>query len=240
MALDLYVGTLTRYYLGDWENIGQQWAREHGMPYQVVRPGDEEQSSTDTVVNPVSLREAIYDWREVLTEGLGDQLEEPLEWNEALDTPYYTDRPHWDGYGALVLLAALEENAHHSPPDIIDEQWTEHPAYLESKADNFENTEYLQILMPELWLPADFPFTFRFMDLTGHTLAIGSATRLLEQLRLLNDRTFKGDEQERELWCLEAPKSGGSFQHAARFGLGMFLELAEKAVENRLPLKLDY
>jgi hypothetical protein len=35
MGLDVYVGSLTRYYAGDWELIAQQAAREIGVPLQI-------------------------------------------------------------------------------------------------------------------------------------------------------------------------------------------------------------
>ena len=30
MALDVYVGSLTRYYAGEWENVSERTARERG------------------------------------------------------------------------------------------------------------------------------------------------------------------------------------------------------------------
>lgn len=239
MAVDLYVGTLTRYYLGDWENVGQRWARENGIPYKVVRPGDlaEEQQ---LITDPEVVRSAIYDWREVMTEGLGEFLNEPLEWDESIEAPYFTDRPHWDGYAGLLLLAAHEENPEFDPPQNISAKWAEEPALRKSKSAEFAGTEYLHLLSSEMWLPTRFPFTFLFKDLTGHELYIGSAPRLLEELHVLNERTFKGTEDDRVKWRLDVPEPGGSFEVAAKFGLAVFIELAERAIENRLPLKLDY
>ena len=31
MALDVYVGSLARYYAGEWENIAEKAARERGV-----------------------------------------------------------------------------------------------------------------------------------------------------------------------------------------------------------------
>ena len=36
MALDVYVGPLTRYYTGEWENVAERAARERGEA--VARP----------------------------------------------------------------------------------------------------------------------------------------------------------------------------------------------------------
>jgi hypothetical protein len=47
-------------------------------------------------------------------------------------------------------------------------------------------------------------------------------------------------EQERQQARCEGVDDDGSFDQSARFGLAMFLHLAELAVQNRLPMKLDY
>jgi len=241
MALDLYAGPLTRYYLGDWENIGERFAREHGLEYITVNPSAEEaHASEDVVTDPDVIRSAIYDWREVMTEGLAENLESPLEWDESRDAPHFTDRPQWEGYAGLQLLAALEENAEINPPDVLAEDWEQNPALQASRADDFTQTEYLHLLSAELWLPTPFPFTFRFMELTGNELCIGSAPTMLRELQLLNERTFKGDAEERKYWREDTPEFGEPFEIAARFGLAVFMDLAEQAIAHRLPLKLDY
>lgn len=34
MGLDIYAGTLTRYYAHNWKTIVQQWAEENGYAFQ--------------------------------------------------------------------------------------------------------------------------------------------------------------------------------------------------------------
>ena len=48
MALDVYVGSLARYYAGEWENIAEKAARERGAQYQIGRPG----GSADRLKDP--------------------------------------------------------------------------------------------------------------------------------------------------------------------------------------------
>jgi len=38
MGLDVFVGSLTRYYMGNWETVIQQAGRQNNIPVQVVRP----------------------------------------------------------------------------------------------------------------------------------------------------------------------------------------------------------
>ena len=37
MALDVYVGSLTRYYAGEWENVSERTARERGTQFRIGR-----------------------------------------------------------------------------------------------------------------------------------------------------------------------------------------------------------
>jgi hypothetical protein len=242
VAVDLYAGSLTRYYLGNWENVGQAWARQNGIPYQVVRPdaapGGEEGESEGP--DPEDVRTAICEWRGIMSSGLGENLNVPLDWDEDPASPYFTDRPHWDGYAGLLLLAAHEERPELDPPKVVGSDWRDDLAYAAALEEDFNNTEYLHVLAPELWLPCEFPFTFKFMDLTGHEMYIGSLPRLLEQLEMLNERTYRGDVEARLKWRSAAPQPGGPFAAAACYGLSVFLDLAEQAIAHRLPLKLDY
>ena len=42
MALDVYVGPLTLYYAGQWENVAQEAARLQGATYHTIRLDDPE------------------------------------------------------------------------------------------------------------------------------------------------------------------------------------------------------
>jgi len=240
MAVDLYVGTLSRYYSGSWENVGQKWARENHVAYKIVRPADAEADGELPKLDPAAMQTAVTDWREVMIEGLGAHLQAPLEWDESPETPYFTDRPHWDGYAALMILAACEENADIDIPETVPGNWSNHPALVRARSDEFAHTDYMHLLSPEMWLPGDFSFTFQFVDLAGRTITIGSVERLLDHLRHLNERVYRATEEERLIWRQHCPPAGAPFDQAARFGLGVFLDLAEQAAAHRLPIKLDY
>lgn len=239
MAFDVYVGPLSRYYLGDWENVAERAAREIGVPYEVVRPAD----STDEaiVTDPDQVRAAVCDWRESLTEILGERLEEPFEWREDPAGPYITDRPEWLGYGALLLLAAYEEHPEHDPPARMPERWQDDPVLALSRGEDLPHTDYAAILLPELWLPSPFDFLFKFVDLAGHEMFIGSLLSLRPQLENLNEHTFKGSPDDWRRWAKGGPPPADApFADHGRFALGMFLELATRALEHGAPMKLDY
>ncbi len=239
MSLDLYAGPLFRYYMGDWENLAQRYARENGLKYVAVHP-EGETGDDEGRLEAGDIRASVETWREVMTEGLGSNIAEPLLWNESPDAPYFTDRPHWDGYAGLMLLAAHEEHPEIDPPVSVSPEWHDDPAFAKSAANDYSTTEYIQILSGELWVPTKFEFTFKFLDLTGRQIHVGSAVALLEQLQTLNDRTYKGQPWDLKAWRDELPTENGSFEVAARFGLSVFTDLARRAIDNKVPLRLDY
>ena len=98
MGLDIYAGTLTRYYTQNWKTAVQQFGEAHGIPVQIIRANPEEHPADEAEV-----LERVTEWRKHILNGLG--ITEPPLWNEdANQTPYYTDKPDWDGITALQLF----------------------------------------------------------------------------------------------------------------------------------------
>ena len=107
MALDVYVGSLTRYYAGEFENVSERTARERGTQFRIGRHVGSGEPESDIQ----EILQAILTWRVELNQSLGDRVAQPLDWSEDLDAPYYTGRPGWDGFGSLVLWAAYAEHS---------------------------------------------------------------------------------------------------------------------------------
>jgi hypothetical protein len=101
MGLDIFVGTLTRYYSGQWETVVQQaFADDDDIGVLVVRP-----SSPDAETDPEAIRPAVLEWRRQLSDAFGAHLQEPLDWNESPEAPYFTDKPGRRCFNALVSWA---------------------------------------------------------------------------------------------------------------------------------------
>lgn len=237
MGLDIYVGTLTRYYSGQWETLVQQLAHKQGMEVQVIRPGRAE----DAINDPDQIRPLVLQWQQLLSEALAEHMEYSVEWDEAVDAPYFTDKPSWDCWADLLLWAAYEEHPEFDLPDGPVEDWRQDVAYVASNDEDFES-RYPQLLRRniELWLPCDFPFVFSTMGLTGREITIGSSVQLMSQLRELNERTWEASPQLLGKWSRTATQANAPIEIGARFAYGILLGLAEKSVEFCLPMKLDY
>jgi hypothetical protein len=236
MALDVYVGSLARYYAGEWENVAEKAARERGVQYQIGRPG----GSTDRLKDPQRIPAAVLAWRSALSDSLGSKLALPLDWDEALEVPYFTGRPGWDGFGSLVLWAAYAEHPALRRPATLAEEWDNDPALMRSNVAGFRSRYSHLVRNVELWLPSPFEFTFEGEDIDGRRVVVGSTTTLRRQLEDLNAATWKADANAVAGWGREPLAAEAPLELCARHAFAVLLDLARRAVEHKLPMKLDY
>ena len=236
MGLDVYVGSLTRYYTHDWETVVQRAGREGRFPVEVVRQHEPE----DVVTDPVIIRDAVVTWRAQLSAALAGSLNEPLDWREDAGAPYFTDKPAWDCYSDLLLWAAHEEHPALKRPQSCVEDWSTDEAYrLSSSAKS--DTRYPNLLKgTEWWLPAELPFVFSAADLCGADAVFGSSVRLAAELSELNSRTWKADQDTLVAWRRNGADYGSPLEVGARFAFAVFDGLAREATHHRLVMKLDY
>jgi hypothetical protein len=211
VGLDVYVGSLTRYYVEGPADVVERIAR-----YQNVPAGDG--NDAEEVI-----RAAVVRWRDGLSRWLGDRLAGPLDWDESAPAPCFTDKPGWDGYGGALLLAAHDEHPELPPPAQVSADWPDDPAYLAASARG-AGSRYSQLLTPELWLPCRFAFTVHTRDITGEEVELGSSVALLDQLELLSARHGLA----------------AGLADPAGSGLAVLLRLAERSVAHRVPMKLDF
>jgi hypothetical protein len=221
MTLDVYVGPLTRYYLESPVTVVEQMARQQRVPFAIVHgPGG---PAGAEALEPVT-RAAVLAWRDGLARQLGERLDGPLDWDESPGRPCFTDKPGWDGYGGVALLAAHAERPGLPLPPGVSPDWPDDPAYHAAMTQG-TGSRFEQVLIPELWLPCPFAFTFRTLDVTGQEVEVGSSPALLEQLLALRAQR-QGDR--------------GPLVQLAGAGLAVLLRMTEHSVRHRLPMKLDF
>ncbi len=262
MGLDIYVGPLTRYYTGDWKLITQQAAEAAGIEFQVMR---QHEAPADAVTDPSVVHEAVLAWRSALVRGANGLLPS-LDWNDAPQADYFTDKPAWDGYWAVQFLAARDEfpdvrapariELPHEMPDPakeplqrrVDEVYRGKPSggalgrFLgRGKQTDEPPPRYPHLHLPEFWLPADFDRPFGASDLVGTPMTFGSVPRLLRELEMLNSRTLRGDASAIDEWGQDGPpETDRSLYAVAKYGLSVLLKAATYGVEHQLPMKMDY
>jgi hypothetical protein len=235
MALDVYVGSLTRYYAGEWENVAESAAREQGAQFRIARSGSGGGDSDPSRIQP-----AILAWRMALSQSLGVRLTAAFDWDEDPAAPYFTGRPGWDGFGSLVLWAAYAEHPAMRRPPVLAEEWDSDPALVRSTAEGFRSRYSHLVRNVELWLPSPFEFTFEGEDVDGRRVVVGSTSALRQQLDDLNAATWKANAEILAGWGREPLADDAPLELNARYAFAVLHELARYAGEHRLPMKLDY
>lgn len=222
MALDVYVGPLTHYYAG----VGYRLARAD--------------AAADRVTDSDRIHAAILAWRVALGDSLGGNIPAPLDWDETSAAPHFMGQPGWDGWAALVLWAAYAEHPLFRRPDRLPDEWENDPALARSNAEGFRSRYSHLVRHVELWLPSAFPFTFDGEDVGGHRVVIGSAPTLQRQLVDLNGATWKAGNGAVAAWRRKPPPDDAPLELRARYGFAAMVEATQRAVDHRLPMKLDY
>lgn len=234
MGLDIYVGTFHRYYAGQWDTVIQQMAHGSGLEVKILRPQpgfvDRLRSWFLPKRDPVK---EIERWKRNLSAVAGV----PLDWNEHPEAEYFTDKPGWECFGALLLWAACEERGADRPETA--EGWERNELLTDAMRD--PSSKYRHLLgNTEIWLPVDFAEPFEAEAPDGSPKLFGSVQRLASELASLNGSTWRVEEPEISEWRRDAPEPEGPLDESARFGFALFSELAALALQHRLPMKLDY
>ena len=242
MGLDVYVGSFTRYYTHDWETVVQQAGRLQGVTVNVIRT---EPEPADRITDPAEINAGIIRWRTGVNMALrnADAVSADIDWDERADAPYFTDKPAWDCFGALNLLAAYAEES--KPlfgsrfPKQLTDKWAEDAKFVRRAGD--KGSRYVHLYACEVWLPIEMQKTFEGPRPNGQPTRFGSSIRLLEELNALNQDTYRGGAADLAQWRRDMPEGPDpAFEPKAKTGLSIMLTLTAAAVQYRLPMLLDY
>lgn len=185
--------------------------------------------------NASRLRPGIEAWREDLRASVADKVRAELHWDEGAATTCVHDLGD-SGFLAARLLGFLADRSELEWPDTVPPLLEMLPEWRADADAKFPRSRYGQLLACHVWLPGDFPVTFRVPMPDGEAAEIGSVQALADQLKWLNQRTFQADAEEVARWRRLPAPPGGEFVAAARRGLGGLLDAAGAAREWRLPI----
>ena len=196
MGLDVYSGTLTRYYARNWKTSVQQWGEKYGYEVNIIRPNEAEEQET---VSPEEICKGVTRWRDLLIERLGSNLGRKPLWNEDNDvTPYYTDKPDWNAVQALMLYVICYVNGQEVPATI-----SKHYDLFKDKIYDTFVEEHPGISVIEgdgWWLPFDDDLMFRYYLPTGQEQNFASVGKLREELEQINSIEWNADEETIVKW----------------------------------------
>jgi hypothetical protein len=245
VGLDIYAGPVSRYVLGDWLTIIQQAGAASGHQVHVVRANEPE----DAVTDPDVVEGAVRAWRDGLVATLGVES----SWDDRIDRDYLTDKPDWDGYGSVVLLAAYDECPHLAPghsrrrrlrrseiPAVNPADFGQAEAY---RAASAAPKRYPTLLRGVEWcLPlSDGPVEFQAPTPSGTGVLMGRVDHLVHELDELNERTLRLDPEAMEaVGQAGPPERGAPLEAMAPFGLSVLTKLAVYASEHQVAWILDH
>ncbi|MBS6217532.1 MAG: hypothetical protein KH704_11500 [Clostridiales bacterium] len=259
MGLDIYAGTLTRYYSHNWKTVTQQWAEENGWGFQKITP-EGEAVPDEEEMTPEEIRADMESWRDQILAALSRPGQPPYTpWPEDNEKPYYTDKPDWDAFGAMLLAAACHTYAEPVPPT-VEKGWDfgGHPLIVRLAEDQERIWSLFRGAI--WWLPLTDSILFRAPRPSGDTAAISTVGGLRKELEKLNQLAWRADEDTILSWTKTEgyPVDGavgpnGQFSRAdipehtqydtdslAKFAFSMLWQAMRFAEEQQVPILLDY
>lgn len=252
MGLDIYTGTLTRYYTGNWKTAAQKWAEENGFSFNIMHPNrDEDQYEVPDVD---IIQNNMQEWSRWITNALIHSAEQ-APWEENNSKDYYTDKPDWCAYGALLLYAACLKYGI-TPPLRIKKSWryTDDKIIVRAKRD--EEFKW-SLLLSEWWLPFDDCFLFQCQTPGGNDIGMSTTGALLAELERINELGWNADKaaiiewSKTEGYPADAEAVDGTYtiliehdeydvESLAKFAYSIFYQAVSFAQKNNVPLLMDY
>lgn len=197
MGLDIYAGTLSRYYMRNWKTITQQFCEENGMQYSQIHPT----SSEENHASATETESTVKQWQEQLVNALKSSgVEGAKGWVEDYDTkPYYTNKPDWDAFGALLLFATGKLLKVRSPKDY--KKNTDYNQVL--KIMGIYNTKYRQWSLFSgvcYYVPIEDRLVFKYPFYNGQESMLSTVACLKYELEKINEACWQADEATIRDW----------------------------------------
>lgn len=233
MAFDLYAGSVSRFYADEWENVVQAQAKKTGTSYTKIRPNPK-----IPLPKRSEVREAVTRWQKEVSEHLKEHIKEKFSWDESDDSPYFTDRPGWQGYGALLLSCVYAEQGL-KVPETVPEDWLGDPVFTSSIGPD-SNSKYRPVTEGAFWIPCDFDFGFIGPNILADQVFISSSKLLLETLNKLNEIHFHASPADLAKFRKEEIQAATQLDADAKFTFALFHDLATKSIQHKVPILLSF
>lgn len=191
MGLDIYSGTLTRYYSRNWKTIVQQIAEANGQKCIMTNGCGNEIKSIEDSDEIAQIRETVTKWADGVAANITPPIPTPL-WDETVECDYYTDKPDWEAFGALVMLQAYI-SLNRRLPEYIESRWGafKDPVVKEAASKKIANTLLSEVF---IWLPIHNKTIFTTAYPTGDEGSISTVSLLKQELEELNQQLWQADE----------------------------------------------
>lgn len=241
MGLDIYAGTLTRYYTRNWKTAVQQWSEQNNIRCNIITPNGEMRNEN---IDAEEVQHSVELWMEALTSGLSDKDILFKSWEENNEKEYYTDKPGWDGYGALVILSACLYSGKEVPKFYEkSSDWNDDPVVQTFVINESYTNPFLNGI--EMWVPFEGCMSFSYIFPTGKEANMSTVEQLESDLQYMNKMRWNADEETILSWlntevASDADKDTFDFDALSKFAYCIFYKAVLFAKENKVPIRLDY
>lgn len=261
MGLDVYAGTMTRHYSRNWKTIVQQLAEANGHKCELIGSDGKEIKPVENEAEIAEIRDIICQWTEQLAAGLermGTPATHPL-WDETSEGDYFTDKPGWEAFGALVLLQAFQLQKSALPED-VEEGWSafDEPVVKECLSHKSDISLLSNVAH---WLPIADNAIFTVNLPNGAEARVATLQLLRHELDELNRQLWQADEQTILSWrddkyyipvkqkksksilgllFNKKPRDRYRTEELAQSAFSILYQAVNFAIENQVPLLLDY
>lgn len=237
MGLDVYAGTLVRFYSRDWERAVQRFAREQGLNYSEVY--------TDGIVpdwpDKKQAVEMVSGFRDRLQDQFGGEISDVASWSEE-ECSYDTDKIDYNGRNSLVFLAAYLNRPELTLPDMLPADLDADQAYSEAVNQKYY-TGAMSILECGVFLPSQRTGLFITENPMGVEQVVTTTQSLRWALDWLSDKVWSGDTKPEEWRKRGLTTGGGKVLKQARGLLPWrkkFVEIEEPPVPNTLKHNAEF
>lgn len=250
MGLDIYAGTLTTYFGDDWENISQQWATENGYFFRQISSDENIDEKTS-----IGIQKGIESWRDNLLKA----LKSDTSWEENNEKDYFTHRPDWAAFGAMLLVGACYVYGQPIPRTISKDWIFPDDIYIQRLGDD-KSKRWSLFQDVTCWLPLKEDLIFKAELPTGDEILFSTTACLRRDLERLNLLAWQADEEtiykwnETEgysveleigeggevLWQAESETIEYDTESLAKFSFSIFYQALKFAEEHQVPIMMDF
>lgn len=259
MGLDVYAGTLGRFYSRDWERAVQRLARKEGWKYSEVYVDGIIPDWPDKE-NAISM---VSEFRDRIRDQVAGEIADIASWSED-ECPYETDKIDYDGRNSLVFLAAYLNRPELKLPDKLPADLDADQAYSEA----VEQEYYLgamAILECGMFLPSQESKLFMIENPMGAKQVVTTTESLRGALERLSEKVWSGDTKP-EKWRkrgltpiggkifmqvrgllpwtkkiveIKEPPVPSRLKHDAEFGFGVLTAMLAFSDQYNVPIMMD-
>lgn len=255
MGMDVYAGTFTRYYARNWKTATQKFCEENGIAYQQF--GVHADIAPEDRASVEEIEESVNAWIDHVVGGLkGLGIEKAQVWRDDNDKPYYTDKPDWGAFGALLIYAAAKL-LNKEAPEQFDKGMNsfDHPLLKEAAEGAASETSLYRGVCH--WLPIDDSFMFKYVLPNGAEAEMGTVRGLKAELCRINEMCWNADEETvigwnisegypDDGWIVDGKPQIGEVhkvyntQSLAKFAFSLLWQAVRFSEKENVPIILDY